>query len=131
MVSQTPISTPHSAPVLAPLPHRVTQPQSSLFNTPGCGWHFRFSSAGFIPGIPTWTISWTSVWNLLPRQLSRKESTCQHRRCKRCRFYFWVGKILWRRKCQPTPVFLPENPMDRGAWQATVHRVAQSWTRLK
>ena len=24
-----------------------------------------------------------------------------------------------------------ENPMDRGAWQATVHRVAQSWTRLK
>ena len=24
-----------------------------------------------------------------------------------------------------------ENPMDRGAWPATVHRVAQSWTRLK
>ena len=23
------------------------------------------------------------------------------------------------------------NPMDRGAWWATVHRVAQSWTRLK
>ena len=22
----------------------------------------------------------------------------------------------------------PENPMDRGAWWATVHRVAQSWT---
>ena len=21
-----------------------------------------------------------------------------------------------------------ENPMDRGSWQATVHRVAQSWT---
>ena len=21
--------------------------------------------------------------------------------------------------------------MDRGAWKATVHRVAQSWTRLK
>ena len=21
-----------------------------------------------------------------------------------------------------------ENPMDRGAWRATVHRVAQSWT---
>ena len=21
-----------------------------------------------------------------------------------------------------------ENPMDRGAWQATVHRVAKSWT---
>ena len=24
-----------------------------------------------------------------------------------------------------------ENPMDRGAWQATVQRVANSWTRLK
>ena len=24
-----------------------------------------------------------------------------------------------------------ENPMDRGAWQAMVHRVAKSWTRLK
>ena len=24
-----------------------------------------------------------------------------------------------------------ENPMDRGAWRATVHGVAQSWTQLK
>ena len=24
-----------------------------------------------------------------------------------------------------------ENPTDRGAWQATVHRVANSWTQLK
>ena len=24
-----------------------------------------------------------------------------------------------------------ENPMDRGAWWATVHKVAKSWTRLK
>ena len=24
-----------------------------------------------------------------------------------------------------------ENPMDRGAWWATIHRVTQSWTRLK
>ena len=24
-----------------------------------------------------------------------------------------------------------ETPMDRGAWRATVHRVAQSWTHLK
>ena len=25
----------------------------------------------------------------------------------------------------------PENPMDRGAWQATVHGLAQSRTRMK
>ena len=24
-----------------------------------------------------------------------------------------------------------ENPMDRGAWQVTVHRVAKNWTELK
>ena len=24
-----------------------------------------------------------------------------------------------------------ENPRDRGAWWATVHRVAKSWTRLE
>ena len=87
--------------------------------------------------------------------------------------------MYWRRKWQPTPVFLPgesqgqgslvgyhlwgrtesdtterlhfhfsfsctgegngnpcqysclENPRDRGAWQATIHRVTKSWTVLK
>ena len=33
--------------------------------------------------------------------------TCQCGRHKRCRFDPWVGKIPWRRKWQPTPVFLP------------------------
>ena len=37
----------------------------------------------------------------------------------------------WRRKWQPTPVFLPGNAMDRGAWQATVHGVAKSQTQLE
>jgi len=36
-----------------------------------------------------------------------------------------VGKIPWRRKWQPTPVFLPGNPMDRGAWQTAAHGVAK------
>ena len=39
--------------------------------------------------------------------LSGKESTCQCRRHTRCRFHPWVGKIPWRKKWQPTPVFLP------------------------
>ena len=34
----------------------------------------------------------------------------------RHRFDPWVGKITWRRVWQPTPVFLPGDPMDRGAW---------------
>ena len=31
----------------------------------------------------------------------------------------------------PLQYYCLENPMDRGAWQAVVHRVAKSWTRLK
>ena len=37
------------------------------------------------------------------------------------------GRKAWR----PTPVFCLENPMDRGAWRATVHRVAKSQIRLE
>ena len=42
-----------------------------------------------------------------PGGASCKESTCQCRRHKRPGFDPWVGKIPWRRKWQPTPVFLP------------------------
>ena len=38
----------------------------------------------------------------------------------RGRFDPWVGKIRWRRKWQPTPVLLPGDPKDRGAWRPTV-----------
>ena len=43
----------------------------------------------------------------------------------------WVGKSPWRKTWQPTQCSCLENPMDRGAWQAIVHRVAQSQTQLK
>ena len=43
------------------------------------------------------------LWGLL-WWFSGKESTCQ---CRRHRFSLWVGKIPWRRKWQPTPLFLP------------------------
>ena len=43
---------------------------------------------------------------------------------------FGVAEV-WKRKWQPTPVFLPKNPVDRGAWWAAVHGVAWSRTRLK
>ena len=36
--------------------------------------------------------------------LSGKEPTCQYRRCS---FDPLVGKMPWRRKWQPTPVFVP------------------------
>ena len=34
--------------------------------------------------------------------------------------------IVWGRQWQPTPVLLPGNPMDGGAWKAAVHGVAKS-----
>ena len=43
----------------------------------------------------------------LPWCLSGKETAYQCRRCKRLRFDSWVRKMPWRRKWQPTPVFLP------------------------
>ena len=42
-----------------------------------------------------------------PVGASGKEPTCQFRGCKRHRFDPCVRKIPWRRKWQPTAVFLP------------------------
>ena len=52
--------------------------------------HNIFSFLTLIYGLPWW--------------LSREQSACQ---CRRCGFKPWVGKISWRRKWQPTPIFLP------------------------
>ena len=51
---------------------------------------------------------------VFPRWLSGKESAYQCKRHRRCTFGPWVGKIPWRRKWQPTPVFLPGE--SHGQW---------------
>ena len=58
-----------------------------------------------------------------------KEPACKCRKFKRSRFHPWVREIPWRRAWQPTPTFLPGE--SHGAWQAAVHKVTQSQTRLK
>ena len=50
----------------------------------------------------------------LPRWHSGKHFSCQCRRCKRHGLDPTVGKIHWRRRWQPTPVFLPGK--SRGLW---------------
>ena len=45
--------------------------------------------------------------------LSGKESAWQ---CRKYRFDLWVEKILWRRKQQPAPVFLP----GKSHWQRSL-----------
>ena len=44
--------------------------------------------------------------------------------------YPCVRKIPWKMKWQFTPVFFVGNPMDRGAWWATVHGLQKSRTWL-
>ena len=48
--------------------------------------------------------------------------------CRKCGFNPWVGKIPWKRKWQPTPVFLPGKFHDRGAWQVMVCGIPKSQT---
>ena len=62
-----------------------------------------------------------------------KVPTCQHRRQKIYGFNPWVRKIPWRSGLPGSPLQYSclENPMDRGVWQATVHKVKKSQAQLK
>ena len=96
-----------------------------------------------MPNVYNWvTLLYSRDWHNMVNQLlgfpggtSGKESACQCRRHRRCRFDPWIRTMSWRGARQSTPVFLEnlplENPRDKGAWWATVHRVAKSWTWLK
>ena len=42
-----------------------------------------------------------------------------------------LGRSPGGRQGNPLHHSCLENPMDRGAWQATVHRVAKNWTQIK
>ena len=67
-------------------------------------WLKRLSSSIFFIGLPRWC--------------SGKESACQCKRHRRWGLGPWVGKIPWRRKWQPTPVFLPRE--SRGQRSLTI-----------
>ena len=93
-------------------------------------------SSSTAPAAQTWPgHSWFNInrddlpwgaWFGLSRWLSGKESSCQWRRCG---FDPWVGKIPWRRKWLPTPVFLPGE--SRGLRSLAQKRGSQkSETRL-
>ena len=83
------------------------------------------------PQIPL--VDWMVLPSILglPGGASGKEPGCPCRRHKRCGFSPSVRKIPWRRAWQPTPVFLPGESLDRGAWQGMVHKITKSQIRLK
>ena len=72
-------------------------------------WYY-FKKQCFMPFIDEkclwYSIYWWKIFRL-PSWRRGKEPTCQCRTCKRRGFDPWFGKILWRRKWQPTLVFLP------------------------
>ena len=82
---------------------------------PGVGWHLGLTHF-------TCVLSLSIVLGLL-RWHRGKETACQ---CRRRQFNPWVRKVPWRRKWQPTLASLPGKSHGRGAWRATVHRVAKS-----
>ena len=63
-----------------------------------------------------------------PDGASGKEHPCQFRRLKRYRFDLWSGRFPRGSHVNPLQYSYLENPMDRGAGWATVHRVAKGWT---
>ena len=75
------------------------------------------------------TLAWKTPWTEEPGGLQSMGS----RRVG----HDWATSISlftfmhWRRKWQPTPVFLPGESQGQGAWWAAVYGVAQSRTRLK
>ena len=46
------------------------------------------------------------------------------------RFHPWVGRSPGEENGNPLQYSCLEKPMDRGSWQAAVHGVTKSWTRL-
>ena len=82
----------------------------------------------------TWREEMAPVNLGLPWWLSGKEPTCQ---CRRCGFHSQVGKIPWRRKWQPTPVFLPGKSHgqrslgDHSLWsrKRVRHNLGTEWQR--
>ena len=75
----------------------------------------------------------TSFHESFPGGACGKESVCQCRRCKSHEFDPWVGKIPWKRKWQPTPVFLPggfHGQRSLVGYSPWGHRVGHDWARL-
>ena len=60
-----------------------------------------------------------------PGGTSGKESACQFRRHRRCGFDPWVRKTPGGGRSNPLQYSCLENPMDIGAWWATVYSVTK------
>ena len=80
-------------------------------------WNRTCRSPGYFPGLPQWC--------------SGKESTCNAEAEGDVGLIPGLGTSPGGWHGNPLQCSCLENPMDRGAWWATVHRGSQSQTRLK
>jgi len=71
------------------------------------------------------------VYMDFPSGSAVKESTCNAGAVGDVGSIPELGKSPGGGNGNPLQYSCLENPMDRGAWWATVHRVAKSWTQLK
>ena len=87
------------------------------------------------PKLPRWVAFPTSSMLYIktcssgsfPGGASGKEPAGQCREHKRWGFYPWVGKTLWRRSWQPTPVFLPGESYGQ---RSLIHRLSLGSQRI-
>ena len=91
------------------MPASSLHPRSlSLSSEPFIPLSFRVSAWNLacspLPQLPLSPVALPSSVNGLPWWLSGEKPACQ---CRRRGLNPWIGKIPWRRKWQPTPVFLP------------------------
>ena len=68
---------------------------------------------------------------IISLRLSGKETACQYRKHKRCEFDPKWERTPGGGNGNRLQYSCLGNPMDRGAWQDIVHRVAKSQTQLK
>ena len=74
---------------------------------------------------------WLLIENGLPQWLSSKESTRNAGASKDMASIHGSRRSPGEGHGNTFQYSCLENPMDRGAWRATVHRVARTWTWLK
>ena len=74
---------------------------------------------------------WASQVVLVIKNPSDKEPTCQCWICKRHGFDLGLGRSPEGGHGNPLQYSWQKNPLDKGAWQAKVHRVTKSWKWLK
>ena len=89
--------------------------------------HLSFESKAMAPHSST--LAWKIPWTQEPSRLQSMGSLrVGHNWATSLSLFTFMH---WRRKWYPTPVFLPGESQDRGAWWAAVYGVSQSRTRLK